>query len=128
MFLFNRPTKSYGAYLFDFDGTLMDSMPTHMDAWNAGLEASGTEFRLTRKTFLSVAGMNARQTISHWQDVHEIKIDFDVISDTREAYYRERRHVIEPIQEVLEYAQDLFRVISQQGGPFAQPPAENVST
>lgn len=34
---FDEPVKSYAAYIFDLDGTLVDSMPHHFVAWNKAM-------------------------------------------------------------------------------------------
>lgn len=35
------PSVVYGGYIFDLDGTLVDSMPTHLVAWNRALAEVG---------------------------------------------------------------------------------------
>ena len=35
------PTQEYAAYIFDLDGTLVDSMPTHLKAWDEALAEVG---------------------------------------------------------------------------------------
>ena len=38
------PAGDFGAYLFDCDGTIADSMPQHYRAWRTALDEWGCEF------------------------------------------------------------------------------------
>lgn len=40
------PAKPYGAYLFDLDGTVADSMPLHWISWRQSVEEHGGHFPL----------------------------------------------------------------------------------
>jgi len=75
------------AFLFDLDGTLIDSMPHHQGAWNAwyarrGLPMNSAEF------FASTAGRSNAEILadlfpSHSADEH------GAMADEKEAIYRE---------------------------------------
>lgn len=103
-FTFNPPEKAYAAYIFDCDGTLADSMPLHLEAWNHGLEAARTPFRLTAKGFMSVAGMALQQTLDHWNRTHETQIDAATVIKAKNAYYLEHRHRITAIEPMVAFA------------------------
>ena len=85
MIEFTPPSKSYQGYIFDCDGTLADSMPLHLRAWNAGLEAAKAPFQLDGKNFMSVAGMALRQTVEHWNETHTLQIDPDTVIAAKHA-------------------------------------------
>jgi HAD superfamily hydrolase (TIGR01509 family) len=103
-FSFSPPEKSYAAYIFDCDGTLADSMPIHLNAWNHGLRAAKAPFQLNPKGFMSVAGMALQQTIDHWNRTHSVQIDAPAVIAAKNAYYLENRERIRPIQPVVEFA------------------------
>lgn len=113
--MFQRPAKNYGAYIFDCDGTLVDSMPLHMRAWNAGLLAVGAPFQLDGPGFLSVAGMSLPQTVQHWEKIHGTALDLDTIVRVKNEYFETHKHAVPPILEVVEYAREL----AAQGLPIA---------
>lgn len=106
MIEFAPPTKAYPGYIFDCDGTLADSMPLHLQAWNAGLEAAKAPFQLDGQGFMSVAGMALRQTVEHWNSTHDLKIDAESVMEAKNAYYKARMSEIEPIQPVVDFARD----------------------
>ena len=56
--LLQIPDGSFGAYIFDCDGTLVDSMPLHLHAWRAALEKHGfPPEKFTLKMHHDCAGM-----------------------------------------------------------------------
>lgn len=105
-FTFTPPDKQYAAYIFDCDGTLADSMPMHLEAWNHGLTSANAHFKLTKKGFMSVAGMALQQTIDHWNRTHDIQIDEDTVIRTKNEFYIANRDRIQPIQPVVQFARD----------------------
>lgn len=50
-----HPVPPYSALIFDCDGTLVDTMPAHYEAWCAALAPVGIEF--SRDRFYSLAGV-----------------------------------------------------------------------
>jgi HAD superfamily hydrolase (TIGR01509 family) len=101
---FIPPEKSYPGYIFDCDGTLIDSMPLHLKAWNHGLRAAAAPLQLDGKAFMSVAGMALQQTIDHWNRTHSIQIDAQVVIEAKNRYYEENFHSITIIEEVAAFA------------------------
>jgi HAD superfamily hydrolase (TIGR01509 family) len=102
--IFTPPAKSYAGYIFDCDGTLADSMPLHLRAWNHGLKAGGAPFQLDGSSFMSVAGMALQQTIDHWNETHSLQIDAETVIAAKNAYYHEHHAEIGPIPGVVEFA------------------------
>ena len=104
MIEFTPPTKRYRGYIFDCDGTLADSMPMHLQAWNHGLRTAKAPLQLDADSFMSVAGMALRQTIEHWNETHSLQIDADTVIAAKNAYFDEHQHEIQPIEPVVEFA------------------------
>lgn len=101
--MFTPPEKTYPGYIFDCDGTLADSMPLHLKAWNHGLRAAGAPIQIDGKGFMSVAGMALQQTIDHWNRTHSIQINADVAIREKNAYYASHEDAIKPIPEVVAF-------------------------
>lgn len=104
MITFTPPEKDFTGYIFDCDGTLANSMPLHLEAWNAGLAAAKAPFQLEGKAFMSVAGMSIRETIDHWNAVHQLKIDADIVASVKAAHFERFQHTVQPIVPVVEFA------------------------
>ena len=104
MIPFTPPNKAYRGYIFDCDGTLADSMPLHLRAWNHGLTAAKARFQLDGKEFMSVAGMALLQTIEHWNQTHSLKIDAKTVMEAKNTYFEGHRGEIQAIAEVVDFA------------------------
>jgi HAD superfamily hydrolase (TIGR01509 family) len=104
MFDFTPPARPYDAYIFDCDGTLANSMPLHLAAWNHGLEMAGAPFRIDGKSFMSVAGMSTIQTIAHWNQTHACQIDLQIILRVKDDFFHANMHTIQPIEPVVAFA------------------------
>jgi beta-phosphoglucomutase-like phosphatase (HAD superfamily) len=57
------PPGDFDAYIFDCDGTLVDSMSLHHRAWRAALAESGALFDVSWDVFVSRAGMGLPETV-----------------------------------------------------------------
>ena len=104
MIVFTPPDKRYKGYIFDCDGTLADSMPLHLRAWNAGLAAANAPFELDGQAFMSVAGMALRHTVEHWNETHRLQIDVDTVIEAKNAYFEAHMEEISAIEEVAAFA------------------------
>jgi HAD superfamily hydrolase (TIGR01509 family) len=104
MIEFKPPRQSYRGYIFDCDGTLADSMPLHLKAWNHGLEAARAPLQIDGKGFMSVAGMALRQTIDCWNETHSIQIDAEVVIRAKNAFFERHLPGIQPIEPVVAFA------------------------
>ena len=69
------PDDTFDACLFDCDGTLIDSMPWHLRAWNAALHASGADFDFPADLFQSLAGMETAKIVLRLNDRFQSRID-----------------------------------------------------
>jgi HAD superfamily hydrolase (TIGR01509 family) len=102
--IFDPPTREYGGYIFDCDGTLADSMVVHHRAWLRALSAHGATFDFNWDLFVSRAGMTLPKTVSELNAQFGIALDVaSVIATQREEYERELASV-QPIPEVVELA------------------------
>jgi HAD superfamily hydrolase (TIGR01509 family) len=57
------PPGEFDAFIFDCDGTLVDSMALHHRAWCAALAESGARFDFNWEVFTSRAGMGLPETV-----------------------------------------------------------------
>lgn len=95
-------SQNIRALIFDFDGTLADTMPTHFEAWDATLKPYGLS--LSKEQFYALGGWSTRRlaemliseagsSLSPAQLVHE-----------KEAEFQRRLVDVRPIEAVVEIA------------------------
>jgi len=86
--------------IFDCDGTLVDSMPQHLQAWQFACRDLGEPYR--QDFFTSLRGMEEREIIS----LHNARFgtDFDpgMVVELKHKYLRETLHQVAPIDPVVD--------------------------
>lgn len=58
------PPGKFAGFIFDLDGTLIDTMPLHYRAWNETLRRAGLSEKLDEDFFYSLGGVPARRLTS----------------------------------------------------------------
>ena len=80
--------EQYDALIFDMDGTLVDSMPLHLDAW----ETTSAEFGLpfNRAQLNEYGGIPTRKIVAMLAEQHGLEIDVEAFARRKVALYLER--------------------------------------
>ncbi len=104
---FAPPSRRYGAYIFDCDGTLADTMPLHHLAWQAALERSGAPFDFHWERFMSRAGMSLEETVLQLSAEFAHPLDAVAISEQQRVVYAELENRVVGIPEVVKFARDV---------------------
>jgi len=115
---FEPPTRRYGGYIFDCDGTLADTMPLHFRAWQAALRAAGASFEFSWDLFVSRAGMSHEKTVIELSAQFGVTLDLALVEDAHRATYRALEGEVRPVPGVLEFAREVstFAPISVASG------------
>lgn len=79
------PDKKFSAFLFDFDGTVADTMPAHLSAWNKALEVYGLTF--SHEQHMEWAGRPTREILKLLTAKHGINIPADEFVKAKEGHY-----------------------------------------
>jgi HAD superfamily hydrolase (TIGR01509 family) len=106
---FQPPTREYAGYIFDFDGTLVDSMPLHFKAWRHALISEGATFDFDWPLFLSRAGMPLDRTVVELNAQFGTELDPFAVVQAQAAYHVAHLDDLEPIDEVVEFARECAR-------------------
>jgi HAD superfamily hydrolase (TIGR01509 family) len=106
------PQGSFGAYLFDCDGTIADSMPLHYIAWKKALAEWNCEF--DEKLFYAWGGMPIAEIVSTLNKRHGLSMPVDIVARRKESLYFELLPQLKAVPEVLEHIDAQFGQI-----PFA---------
>lgn len=94
------PARDFRAYLFDCDGTIVDSMPLHFIAWNKALGEWGCE--LPEDVFYAWGGLPVTQVIANLNQAHGLHMPVDEVARRKESYYYEIISQLKPVPEVLQ--------------------------
>lgn len=100
------PEGDFDAYIFDCDGTLADSMPIHYEAWSAVLANHGADF--PEALFYELGGTPTVQIVELLNERHGLQMDPVETAKKKEAIYVEKLVYIQPIEPVVQFAQEYF--------------------
>jgi beta-phosphoglucomutase family hydrolase len=95
------PHGSFGAYLFDCDGTIVDSMPLHYIAWKKALAEWNCEF--DEKLFYAWGGMPIVEIVSTLNKMHSLSMPVEIVARRKESLYYDLLPQLKPVPEVLEH-------------------------
>ncbi|MEW2143507.1 HAD family phosphatase [Micromonospora vinacea] len=106
------PPGPFAAYLFDCDGTIVDSMPLHYLAWQRALEQWGCEF--PEDLFYAWGGRPTADIIVALNEQQGLAMPVAAVVERRESYYQELLPQLAAVPEVLAHIHDAHRRV-----PFA---------
>lgn len=102
--ILHLPERHYDAFIFDCDGTLVDSMPLHFSAWQEALSLNGASFEFSWELFQSRAGMGLDQTVEELNQQFSTSLDPVVIGRIKRAAYERQLSAVKPIAELERFA------------------------
>lgn len=94
------PDREFKAFLFDFDGTVADTMPVHFAAWNHAL--GFFELTLTFEQHHGWAGRPTREIVRLLSELHGVDLPVDEIMKHKENYYLKSGEAVKGIVPVVE--------------------------
>ncbi|GLZ62912.1 MULTISPECIES: HAD family hydrolase [Micromonospora] len=106
------PPGPFAAYLFDCDGTIVDSMPLHYVAWQRALAEWGCEF--PEDLFYAWGGRPTADIIVALNEQQGLAMPVAAVVERRESYYQELLPQLAAVPEVLAHIHDAHRRV-----PFA---------
>jgi beta-phosphoglucomutase family hydrolase len=95
------PAGSFRAYLFDCDGTIVDSMPLHYIAWKSALAEWGCAF--DEKLFYSWGGKPVDEIISTLNRMNGLNMPVEAVGQRKENLYFDLLPQLKAIPEVVEH-------------------------
>jgi HAD superfamily hydrolase (TIGR01509 family) len=97
------PAGNFRAFLFDCDGTIVDSMPLHYIAWNKALSEWNCSLR--EELFYAWGGMPIVEIIEQLNKDLGLKMPVEEVSRRKEELYFEILPQLKAVPEVLECIQ-----------------------
>lgn len=95
------PPGPHDAYLFDCDGTIVDSMPLHYVAWKKILAEWNCHF--DEHHFYSLGGTPITEIVSMLNKQHGLSMPVEAVCSRKEKLYYELLPQLKAIPEVLEH-------------------------
>ncbi|MEW1912969.1 HAD family phosphatase [Kitasatospora sp. NPDC085895] len=98
------PPGTYHAYLFDCDGTVVDSMPLHYVAWRHTLREWGCE--LPEDLFYAWGGRPVADIIASLNDQNGLTMPIAQVMRHREELFQQMLPRLQTVPETLEHIHD----------------------
>ena len=115
------PAGDFAGYIFDLDGTLVDTMPLHYRAWNRAMQLAGLKGELSEDLFYSLGGVPTRRVARLLADHYGLTIDVEKVFHQKEALFIELRSEMKLIEAVVAFARQAVTqrvpVSVASGGP-----------
>ncbi len=106
--MLSLPDHPFRAFIFDCDGTLVDSMPLHFQAWTASLRHHSAPFDFTEDYFYSMAGVREQDVVTLLNREHGTDVDPDAVAETKADIFRELIPQVPQVRPVAEFARTLL--------------------
>jgi len=98
------PDGDFAGYIFDLDGTLVDTMPLHYRAWDTAMQAAGLRGQLDEELFYSLGGVPTRRVAELIGQHYGLTVDVEEIFHTKERLFNEIRTEAQLIEPVVAFA------------------------
>ncbi|MBW8189927.1 beta-phosphoglucomutase family hydrolase [Neiella marina] len=83
----NKALQKYDAIIFDMDGTLVDSMPSHMEAWRR--TAKLYQFPFDAEWQMSLGGVPTVKIAAHVNQRYGLQLDCEEVAETKRQQWTE---------------------------------------
>lgn len=98
------PKGDFDGYLFDLDGTLVDTMPLHFVAWREALQRCGLGRDLDEDFFYSLGGVPTLLVAQRIGEHYGVKLDAARVEHVKEKIYLTRLREATLIRPVADFA------------------------
>lgn len=114
------PDGNFAGYIFDLDGTLVDTMPLHYLAWDEAMRRAGMPGTLSEDLFYSLGGVPTLRVAELLATHYGLNIDPWKVFHEKEALFSARTHeaaLIEPVVTFARRVATTHPVAIASGGP-----------
>ena len=101
------PDYPFSGFIFDCDGTLVDSMPLHYVAWVESLRQHDAPFDFTEELFYSLAGVREQDTVILLNEEYGSRIDPDSVAEVKSKLFHQMIPKVQPIVPVADFARSV---------------------
>jgi len=114
------PPGDFAGYIFDLDGTLVDTMPLHYRAWDEAMQAVGLKCALDEELFYSLGGVPTLKVAELIAKHYGLTIDPHAVFDHKESLFKVLQKDAKLIEPVVEFARRVAKThptAIASGGP-----------
>lgn len=114
------PAGEFAGYIFDLDGTLVDTMPLHYRAWDAAMRAAGLTCKLDEDLFYSLGGVPTRRVAELIAQHYKLNVDAQAVFHHKESLFTELQADAKLIEPVVDFARRVAKThpaAIASGGP-----------
>lgn len=112
------PEKIYAGYIFDLDGTLVDSMPVHFKAWRWALREHGAPHHVFQwEEFVAHGGMAAPDIVADLNATYGLNMEPETVAEDKRNRYAWL--LLNETLPVIPETVNLVRRLKEQGIPYA---------
>ena len=114
------PAGDFAGYIFDLDGTLINTMPLRYRAWDLAMRDAGLPHALDEDYFYKLGGIPTRRVAEMFGEHYGLKLDPDAVFHTKEAYFsamQQDARLIEPVVAIARQKFATHPLAIASGGP-----------
>jgi HAD superfamily hydrolase (TIGR01509 family) len=101
------PKSGFDAVIFDCDGTLVDSMPAHFEAWCEALSIYGAGGIFKEDVFMAMGGRPTRDIVVEINDEYNLRLNPEAVAMAKREAFLKRIHSVTLIDEVARFAESM---------------------
>lgn len=102
------PDHPFQAFIFDCDGTLVDSMPLHYVAWVEALKANDAPYEFTEEDFYAHAGIKEQDVVKILNARHSANVDPVAVDEAKMEIFRRRIPEVQAVAPVAAFAKEMY--------------------
>jgi hypothetical protein len=102
------PAGNFAAYIFDLDGTLIDTMPLHYLAWDKAMRQVGLQTQLDEDLFYSLGGVPTLKVAEIIGAHYGLIIDPEKVFHEKERYFLQTHTEAQLIDVTVNFAKSVF--------------------
>ncbi|MEE2670334.1 MAG: HAD-IA family hydrolase [Bdellovibrionota bacterium] len=106
MKILNCNLDNYDAIFFDLDGTLINSMPLHNQAWIDTFKENNVEVPL--QFFFETAGMSSLRIVEIINERHGLQLNPEEVSRVKRDKYLIHLNQVEVVEKVIEIVKEYY--------------------
>jgi HAD superfamily hydrolase (TIGR01509 family) len=101
---FPFPSNGFDAVIFDCDGTLVDSMPAHFEAWRHALALHGAGGVFSEDVFYAMGGRPSCDIVGEINSEYDLHLDPESVASAKRREFLKRLDTVTLIDEVADFA------------------------